>query len=64
MAVGPPNLRCVFRICYEDGSNKQVVVYDWNRGGAWATLCRDLNKKDHGDTKTVVSVSLRSMGAV
>ena len=62
LGLGPPNVVCIFRIQYTDGSSKQVKVMDWNRGGAWATLCRDLNVMDHGDTNKVESISLVMQG--
>lgn len=58
----PPTHRLVFRVKYDDGTNKQVVVHEWNRGGAWAMLCRDVAKLDHGDTKKIVSVMLVASG--
>ncbi len=58
----PPSKRFVFRIKYDTGSVKKVVVYDWNRGGAWATICRDLNKSDHGDSRTVCSITFTAEG--
>lgn len=56
--LGHPGNRYVFSIRYMDGSSKSVPVCDWNLGGAWATLCRDLNKSDHGDTNKVESICL------
>lgn len=59
---GPPNLKFIFNITYSNHTVKSVPVYDWNRGGAWAHICRDLNKMDHGDTNQVESISLTAIG--
>jgi len=53
---GPPDKVVTFAVVYTDGHEKRVPVYDWNRGGAWGTICRDLNKSDHGDTNLVEAV--------
>lgn len=60
----PPDHRYVFEIKFSNGDSKQVTVFDWNRGGAWATLCRDVNKQDHGDSRQIESMSLRATSGV
>jgi hypothetical protein len=59
---GPPTRVCIFLIRFSDGTGKHVDVRDWNRAGAWATLCRDLTKNDHGNTNKVESISLVTQG--
>ena len=62
--MGPPDKLFVFSVKYSDGHAKKVEVADWNLGGAWATLGRDLNKQDHCDTNTVESIRLVEQGAL
>lgn len=64
LLAAAPNVTCVFRIVYSNGDSKQVTVRDWNRGGCWATICRDLNKADHGDTNKVESILLTAIGEI
>lgn len=49
-------MRYIFEITYDDGSTKSVKGCNTNRGAAWAILCRDISKRDHGDVRKISSV--------
>jgi hypothetical protein len=62
--MNAPDCECTFVINYISCKPKVVKVHDWSIGGAWAALCRDLAKQDHGDTNLVYSVVLVGKAAI